>query len=891
MRRPLWMRSARKDAELDEEINAHLAMATAERMARGESPAWAADSARREFGNALHVKEVTREMWAGGWMERLLQDVRYAARALARARVFTVIVCLMLAIGIGVNGAVLSIMDTAYLRKLAVPDPDRIMTVHSGDARNRPAVDRLAHNSFDDTHDIASALQGMAQVAAYSMAELKLGGEFAGTTTWSALVSGSYFSVLGVRAARGRAIGLDEERPVGAHPVVVISDHLWHDLLGADPQAVGRGLVIGKEKFTIIGIMPPSFLGIHPEGRTEMWIPYTMDSVATSHASLLRGRDARRATTFVRLAPAVTISQLKARLDALAPELAARYPREDSHLRFLAEPHPRMVTTTEPMNSLPAMLLVLAMVGLLHLVACSNVAGLMMARAASRRRELGVRLCLGASQGRILRLLLTESLLLAGVGCAGGIIISRWLVAMICRMRFLSTLDAGLDLRLVAIVVAFSAATAIQFGLLPARDASKRDPLEIIRGRTDGATTTAHPGFLVAQVAFSLLLLALAASMASGFSRQVKDDTGYDVSHVVYAAVALQLPQFPQHDAPDRVARIHRIHVGSAALRSSLLDSVLAVPGVERAALTQRAPLAGGGFDNVRVHDHQYGPDESTKLSTQLVGPGYFATIGAALLRGREFAESDRWDGEGHLRGVDAVIVNESMARKFWPGADPIGRLVTYREQGAAMVIGVVRDMRDVSTLVAMPRAYFPILEFPLTDGDIVVRARDPEAMVPLLRAALTRVPGVMLDRVRTLQEIRSDATLLGRIASIALATCAGIALLLTGIGLYGVVAMWATARRTEIGIRMALGARSGHVHRLLLGRMGGIVAIGACLGTALAVAALQLTRAWLGPMMTFEVGSMASALLVLAGMAAVATYLPSRRATKIAPTIAMRAE
>ena len=411
-----FWRRRRREAELDEEIQGHLAMAARDHEARGESPDEAAYAARREFGNATLVKEVTRSMWGGVWLDDLLRDLRYAWRGLRHSPGYALIVTLTLAIGIGANAAVISVIDRAFFRKLPVPHPERVVVISSGDVRDRARRSGIESSSFPDYRDLQTRIAGLDGLTAYAMAGLKLGDELAGTEAWSALVAANYFSVLGVRAARGRFIAPDEDQPPGAHPVVVISDAMWKSRFARDEHIVGRQLTVGTVRFTIIGVAPPGFTGVQAEGRTDLWLPYTMQSQAMGSDYLYGNRDARLAFIVGRLAPSGTLAQVQMSLDRAASDLRATYPDLDGSLRLYVRRHDRLVPIEQAPFALVSFLLIWAMVVLLHLVACSNVTSLILARAAAKRQELGIRLCLGASPRRIVMQSLTEPGLLALLG-------------------------------------------------------------------------------------------------------------------------------------------------------------------------------------------------------------------------------------------------------------------------------------------------------------------------------------------------------------------------------------------------------------------------------------------------------------------------------------------
>jgi len=808
---------------------------------------------------------------AGAW-----RDLAYAWRGLRRSPLFAAVVTLTLAIGIGANAAVISVIDRAFFRKLAVPAPGRVVLISSGDLRDGAARPRIAPSSFPDYLDLRGRVQGVSGLAAFAMMSLKLGDELAGTEAFSALVTANYFDLLGVRSERGRFIAPDEEQPPGAHPVVVISHTMWQSRFGGDEHIVGRQLAIGNGRFTIIGVAPAGFTGVLGEGRTDLWLPYTMQAEASASPYVYDNRDARLAFVVGRVAPGAGLPQIQASLDRAALDLRATYPQLDGSLLLGVQLHDRLVPIEQAPYALATFLLVWAMVLLLHLVACSNVASLILARGAARRQELGIRLCLGASPGRVLVHMLAEPALLALLGAAGGLIVGRWLTLLVTRMQFLSAMDPGLDARVVAIVALTAAATTLAFGLFPASQAARSEPLVMLGGgsgtRLAGRRGDAAPLLVAGQVTVSLVLLANAAALLRTFERQARGDPGFDARHLAVVSVTLREGRGFQRDwtpLTEITARIARL------------------PGVTRVAAADGVPLYRAAWlDEVVVAGHEYAESESRRMSVQTVGPGYFATIGARLVAGREFGPSDNGGGSA-WRGFDAVVVNEAMARRYWPGVNPIGKRVAFRHEGAATVVGVVRDIHDVSLVATIPRAYFPLLEFRVNPGfELVVRTvGDPGALLGMLRsAATTSSLPIEPPVVRAMGDVVSDALAVPRVGGIGLAVAAAVALLLTVVGLYGLVASWVAQRNREIGIRLALGAQAGDVHRLLLGGAGRLVGVGALVGLAAVAGVIRIERAWWGPSVAFEILPLSLAVLVLAAAAGAAAYLPSRRAVALDP-------
>lgn len=878
-----FWRQRRSDGDFADEVAAHLQL-EADQLEREGMPADDARfAARREFGNVTAWKERVRESRRILAFDNVARDARYGWRGLRQSKTFTIAVALTLAIGIGANGAVLSVIDAAYLRKLPVPAPERIFRVLSGDVHSRVQRASVEWHSFPDYLDFRSRVAGTEGLAAYNMQMLPLGDSLAGTSVWSALVSGNYFRVLGVRPVRGRFIRDDEEEPRGAHPVVVISYTMWKSRFAGDEQIIGRQLVLGTARFTVIGVAPAGFTGVHPEGRTDLWLPFTMSAEASGKEYWYGNRDARAAAIVGRLAPAATLAQVQASLDQSAHELAASYPEFDKSLSLRAVIRDRLVTFEQAPEALMTFLFVLAMVALLHLVACSNIASLMLARAAARRYELGIRLSLGASRGRILMHSLAEPALLAMLGAVGGVMIARWLALLVTGTQFLSAMDSGLNIRVVVIVALVTTATVFEFGLLPALATLRNDPLVMIRGlsgtRLAGRKDRVAPLLVTAQVAVSLILLANAAALVRSFQRQATGEPGYDVSHILASRIS-----------PKRGA----VMTGDWAARvDELIARAISIPGVTHVAASAAAPLGQGGWNSeVVVVGHQYAEGESRALNGQMIGPGYFAAIGASIMKGREFASTDRAAGAGKFQGFDAAVVNESMARRFWPGEDPIGKQLAYRHRGSATVVGVVRDLRDVSLAGVGPRVYFPLFEQPAGGTyELIVRATgDPAAIRPLLRTVITgSSPLIESPEIRSLDELVDGALGVSRAASIALSTCAALALLLTVMGLYGLVASWGAERRNEIGIRLALGAQAVQVTRLLVGGVVRLVAIGVVIGLGGAVALIRLERSSYGPSITLEWWPMLGAVLLLMIATAISTYIPSRRATSVDPAVVLQ--
>ena len=852
------LRPAAADQERDEEFAFHQTLAEANKA--------------HALRNTTHLKETMRSMGATRWIDQLAQDLRLASRGLKRAPLFTIIVVFTLSLGIGANATVLGVIDTMMFRKLPVPDPDRVVTLNKVDRRD-PESRRALMNQFHWTsaplyRDLRANVRGLDGLAAYAMQTLTVAGE----RTWSAFVSGNYFDVLGVTPERGRFFRPDDEEIGVFHSVIVISDYVWRTRFDADESILGRKIPIGIEEFTVVGVAPPGFTGLHPEGRTDVWMPYTMANVAIGGKNAgVDDRDGRPMQAFGRLRDGASVSEVEASANAFARELALARPA-DSTMAFRVLVRDRLTSVELSTNAFVYFTFIWVVIALLHLVACSNVASLMLARAAARRRELGVRLCLGASRRRILVQSLTEASILATLGAVGGLAVARSLTKLVTSMQFMSAADGGLDWRIVAIVSVVTAATVLQFGLIPAIDASRSDPMSVLRGFSAGGRGRHSRAeiVVVVQVAISMMLIVNSAVFLGLVRRQVAAHPGFDARHMLVASVA---------------AKPSRREVDQAGATNDVLTRVRSLPGVRAATASAGSPLLHVGLtSDIVVPGRSALPNEQRKFSIDAIAPGYFAAIGTPLVRGREFTNDDRSSPDQHRRNlVDVVIINETLARRLWPNEDALGKQLRMDKSAIpSTVVGIARDMRDVSINGARPRAYLPIRQWFYQSFDVLIRVDgDPANAVSNIAAALDSSVVESRPTIRTMPSIIHDATQVSRVGSSALSICAGVALILTSVGLYGLVAMWSLRRGREIGIRLALGGTSSHVHSVLLAGAGKIIGTGTIIGLVLAIGLVKLEQGWMGPIVALTPLGIAGSLATFVVIGGFATLLPSLRATR----------
>lgn len=876
------LRRPEVDQELDDELKHYLELSVEENRRAGMSAEAAERAARVRMGG---VEQARIEVRTAGWefhVETVWRDLTHAWRSLARSPVFAVIVIATLAIGIGANTAALGIIDAALFRGAPVPRPDEVVWIRCVDTSNKYRTANQSACSFPEWRELTDLAPGLNGLAAYALAQVRLGGDLAGLQLASAFVTGNYFSVFGLRPARGRYIQPDESEIDDPRPVVVISDYLWRNTFESDKDIVGRPITIGSTVFTIIGVAPFGFAGFHLEGRTDLWLPYASQPLAVGRDDYRR-RDARPVWTPMvgRLRPGVTLAEIQGALENATRELALRHPETNAKTAYRASD--RQISAAGMANALSIFGPAWFMIALVHMVACSSVAGLMLARAARRRRELGIRLCLGASRTRIALQALAEPVLLGLLGAIGGVVMTRWFTGLATSMWFLSALDRGADARVVAIVVVVAAATVLVFGVTPALASARQDPMDVLR-----SASAASPGLrprgdaliIAVQSGLSLILAAQAMLLVGKYTRDSAAPLGYEQTNLVSARIQLR----NQHTLPGDWVTMYQDATRRAA----------ALPGVAAVAVTDAPPLSFGSwkFEEITVPDHAYQPDEGRQVALGLAGPAYFATIGAQLRSGREFTTGDRHEsGDARRRGFNVAIVNETFARRYWGERDPVGKSLQHGT-ATVRIVGVVRDIHDLRLSFVPPRVYFPLLESAYPALTIVARVNgDPEAVAARLRGTLESLPGIDPPSVRTIGDARADHLSTPRYLGLAVGACAGLALLLTAMGLYGAVAMWAAARRTELGIRLALGAKSRHVYVALLSNAGKLVGGGVAAGALGAFGLMRLEQFRYGASLAFQPIGLAAAATVFGAVTLAAAWLPARRAVRMSPADVLRSD
>jgi putative ABC transport system permease protein len=803
-------------------------------------------------------------------MDTLLQDLRYAVRTLLRSPGFTLVAALTLALGIGANTAIFSVVNAALLRSLPYPDPDRLVQVWQDSPSRGIASFPFSPGDFADLRSQARTLSG---VAAIQSSSFNLTGDGEPVRVGAARVSASFFDVLGRRPTLGRGFAAAEERE-GADHVAVIGQGLWKQRFGGDRRVVGRTLLLNGERYTIVGVVST---GVAIPRDVELWVPWALT------AQDLANHGGHYATVVGRLAPGATMERAWQELSAVGARIAAQHPDTNTgfgmHLVPLRDELVRQVR--------PALLVLFAAVGLLLLIACANVSNLLLARAASRSREIAVRAALGAGRWRLVRQLLVESVVLGLAGGAAGLLLAAWGVGLIVRaagdalrLPTAVSIDGGV----LAFTFAVAVLTGVLFGLVPALHASRLDLHETLKeggrsGTGDARRARSRALLVVAETALAMVLLVGAGLLVKSFATLAGTDPGFRVEHVLTGSI--DLPQ-AAYGTPERQAAFFR----------ALDERAAAIPGVRSAGAATTLPLSGA---TARIGFHVVGtppaaPGEQTATGYDVVTPGYFEAIGIPLRRGRTFTARD----DAHAPG--AVVINEAMARRYFAGQDPIGRRMTLTDSDTMPreVVGVVGDVRHEGLgEEPSPAVYVSQLQAPVPFMRYVLRtAGDPARAAAALRREVAALDGrVAVGEVRTMAQVVADSVASPRLSMVLLGIFAALGIVLAAIGLYGVVSYSVASRSQEIGIRMAMGARPKDVVRMVVRQGVGMTAGGLVLGLLGAFAATRLLRSMLVGVSATDPAVFAAVPLLLMAVALAATWLPGRRATRLDPMAALRQE
>lgn len=892
--RHLWRDVAHRDLaerDLDDELRSWIELSVAERVRRGVDPATARREVMAEMRGEDAVKDAVRETRLTRSFESWLGDVRYALRSFRRAPVFAFTALLVLTLGIGGTTGVFSIIHATLLSPLGgVRDPGALVAFDRWEGR-----DRYDGFSYPDLEDYRARLGSFSGIAAYVPTPFSsvIGGG-AAERLRGALVTGDYFPVLGVRASAGRLLGPDDDRP-GHADVVVIGDGLWRRAFGADPGVVGSTLRLDGRAFTVVGVVSPRFTGVVLGEATEVWAPLASQPVLLSRmsADIMESRTAGWLGIFGRLAPGVALPAAAARVQAVAGELAAEHPETNG--RRMVSLRGGIWLDPDERGALGRMLGLTGVAALLLLlVACANVAGLVAARSAARRREMAARVALGASRFRLLRQLFVEGAVLGVVGGVLALTAGEALVNTALRLQppgsQLHYVTVSLDPAVFAVAALTTLVSVVLFTLSPALQVVAADPVGALRQASPGAgggKRRGHRYLVTAQVALSFALLVSAMTVISATRGVLTRSPGFDPDGLVVASIDLTAEGF----TPAR----------GAALYDRLISRLAADPSLRSASFGKTVPPRewsdrvsifepGSEPPRQELRDHEM--ELGYRVQLDRVAPRYFATLGVPLLRGRDFARGD------DATAPRVAIVNESLARTFWPGADPIGRRISWpSRQGPARpplrVVGVVADHRYTSlTTAAAPLLYVPVLQ--AYDGRATVVARGAhgtEEALGALRGVFRDVdPDVAVFGMTTMRERMSDSVWEPRTLAAWLAAFAGLALVLALVGIYGVVAQTVARRTRELSVRLALGAPPAGVVRSVVGEGAFLAGMGLLAGTPVAGTGYRLAVDQLAGMDAGGWGPWVLGAVLLFATALAASWAPARRAA-VNPADALRSD
>ena len=817
-------------------------------------------------------------------MRILWQDLRYGARMLARSKGFTAAALISIALGVGVNTTIFSYINAALFRPLPVPRSEELVRLWDGQASSYP--DYVAYR------DETGVFEGL---AAYAQRPMSLTSGEETERVWAEIVSGNYFDVLAMPPAQGRGFLPEEDRTPGTHPVVVLSGELWKRRFNSDPGLIGKTIFLSNQAFTVVGITAEGFAGATILTPPDLWVPTMSEPLVQPGSVSLTSPDSGWLNVIGRLRPGVTLAQARAATLVTATRLHQARKARDSGpeapggrqvsvdpARGLMVPPKGRTTTTFVFG------LLLAVVTLVLLVACANVANMLLARAAGRRKEIAVRLTLGASRWRVVRQLLTESMLLALAGGAAGLLLALWSAELLQSLLpqspegMRAPLDTSPDVRVFLYTLLLSVLTGVVFGLVPALQASKPNLVSALKDEAVGFSwrrLSLRNALVVGQVAVTLLLLIAAGLFVRNLRNTQHADPGFQIENGFVMTYDLG----PARYEPARGSLFHE----------ELLAHVRNMPGVRAASLAEFVPLGGGGnksplyVEGEAVLSDRL--DEDSLLSHTAVATDYFKTMGIALSSGRDFGEGDT------ASSPQVVVVNETLARRLAPDGNAVGKRLRMDSKGDYLeVVGVAKDIKYDQLAEKTPYfAYRPLAQQYRAQMTLHVRTNgDPLTVMSQVRAEVRALDrNLPLTEVKTLAEHMRAPLAPARLLAWLSGAFGILALLLAATGLYGVMAYLVSGRTREFGIRVALGANGGDVLRLVLGEGLMLVGVGMLLGLFASAALTRVLQSVLYGVSATDPTTFAGVALLLAAVTLVACYIPARRATKIDPMIALRYE
>lgn len=867
----------RVDAELDQEVQAHLQLLIDENIRAGMAAKEAERAARMELGGIEQVKEQVREAHVGNWLDSVLADLRFGVRQLRRNPGFTAVAVLTLALGIGANTAIFSVVYAVILRPLPYSHAEQLFTVFqkSQDAPSGTGI------SYANLADLRQQNRIFSEMAGSQHHQLTLTGRGEPAVVNTSVVTEGFFLLFNEKPLLGRALS-PQDGKAGAPPVVVLSENLWRDLFAGDAGAVGSSIDLDKISFTVVGIMPARFRFPLISQSEQLWIPLVQDPL---FGSWMPRRGGHWLQITGRLKPELSSAQAQAELDALSARFGREFPEDNTGWSFQITPLQQLIVG----DVKPALLVLLGAVGLVLLVACANIANLLLTRATSRAREMAVRAALGAGRARIIRQLLSETAVLGLLGGAAGIFLAWWGVQGLGSLlpENLPRVNAiRVDYFVLGFALALSAAASCGFGLAPAffmANANLRANLREGGGRSgeSGKSRRARSILAAGEIALAMVLLVGAGLLLRSFAKLVAVSPGFDAQHIVKAEVSLPRAQY----ATPRQWM---------AFANELVARIQAQPGLQDSAVVVPTPLADGcinlGFDVVGSPALSVG--ESRTANYVAATPEYFRVMGIALLAGRLINERD-------VMGTPRVtVISKAMAERYFANQDPIGKQLSFGfppDSGAAReIVGIVGDVRDVA-LGENPGAmmYVPYAQAPLPGAVVVVKsALSTSSVAVAIRSEVQQIDkDLPVSDVMRMADAVDTSVSQPRFRTLLLALFAAMALALAATGIFGVISYSVSCRTREIGIRMALGASHGAIRRMVLRETMSLTWTGLAVGVPCALAASRLIGHMLFGVSANDPVTLGTVLLTLVTVAALAGYVPMRRAMRVDPIVALRYE
>jgi macrolide transport system ATP-binding/permease protein len=815
----------------------------------------------------------------------MIQDLKYGARMLWRSPAFTAVAALSLALGIGANTAIFSLVNAVLLRPIPVEQPAALASVFTTDQRN-PGNLPLSHLNYKDLRD---QNQVFTEMAGFTFAQLNWSTGNESEQVPAQVVSGNYFSLLGAQLSTGRGFLPEEDaRPTA---VVVVSHGFWERSLGSDPAIVGKTLTFNRTPFTVVGVAPRGFTGTLLGGGPSVWVPMSMHGVVQPNFDWYEQRRGLFIFAFGRLKPGVSLEQARANLQSVFAQLEQAFPNDNKGRSAGAVPLLDARLNPDGNGGAPVVqisMILMVVVGIVLLIACANIANLLLARATRRRREIAIRLALGAARLRLMRQLMTESVLLSTLGGVLGLLLAYWLLDVLVAADLQLPLPVDdtltIDGRVLAFTGVLAILTGVIFGLAPAIQGSRPDVVPVLKNETVASGTgrgwmrfvSLRQALVVSQVALSLISL-IAAGL---FLRSLRDAQAIDTGFETRGVLVMNFNLGREGYTPERGQLFY----------DQVAERVEGLPGVLHAAVAQNPPLAGGFLRSVMPEGADTTTQDRILVQVNSVGPGYLDTLDVPLLRGRDLAPTD-------TTGAPLVVViNETMAERFWPGQEALGkRFRFFGDEAFTTVVGIARNAKyNGVNEDPIPFIYQPVKQNYTPQAALHVRAAgDAGLLAGAVRRQVQEIdPTLSVFNIRTLEDQVADALAPLRINVIVLTTFGALALLLAGIGLYGVASYSVGQRTREIGVRMALGAQPSNVLRLVLGH--GLLLVGVGLGVGLALAfvlAAAMPAGLLPNVSARDPWTFVATSGILGGVALLASYLPARRATRIDPLIALKAE